>query len=105
MDLIEGIKKLLKEREIEKARENYYKIKAIYPVLPYKTRPYFYKKVNEMLVRIDKKDILGLVKEYQEAKRNWNKEDYMRLYEDIKKIYKRLPEKDRKKVYDIINGY
>ena len=25
--------------------------------------------------------------------------------EDIKKIYKRLPEKDRKKVYDIINGY
>jgi hypothetical protein len=27
------------------------------------------------------------------------------LYEDIKKIYGRLPEKDRKKVYDIINGY
>ncbi len=103
--LIEEINRLLKEREIEKARENYYKIKEIYPVLPYKTRPYFYKKISEMLVKIDKKDIFGLVKEYQEAKKRWDKENLMRLYEDIKKIYKRLPEKDRKKVYDIINGY
>jgi hypothetical protein len=105
MNLIEEIKKFLKEKEIEKARENYYRIKEIYPVLPSKTKAYFYEKINEMLVRIDKKDIYGLVKEYQEAKRNWNKEDYVRLYEDIKKIYGRLPEKDRKKVYEIINGY
>jgi hypothetical protein len=105
MNLIEEINKFLKEKEIEKARENYYRIKEIYPVLPSKTKAYFYEKINEMLVRIDKKDIFGLVKEYQEAKRNWNKEDYVRLYEDIKKIYGRLPEKDRKKVYDIINGY
>ncbi len=105
IDLIEEINKFLKEKEVEKARENYYKIKEIYPVLPYKTKPYFYKKINEVLVRIDKKDIFGLVKEYQEAKRRWDKENLMRLYEDIKKIYKRLPEKDRKKVYDIINGY
>jgi hypothetical protein len=105
LNLIEEIKKLLKEREIEMAREKYYKIKEIYPVLPYKTRAYFYKKINEVSARIDRKDIFGLVKEYQEAKRKWNKEDYMRLYEDIKKIYERLPEKDRKKVYDIINGY
>ena len=105
MDLLEEADKFLKEKEIEKARENYYKIKEIYPVLPYKTRAYFYKKINEMLIRIDRKDIFGLVKEYQEAKRKWNKEDYMRLYEDIKKIYERLPEKDRKKVYDIINRY
>jgi len=105
MNLIEEINKFLKEKEIEKARENYYRIKEIYPVLPSKTKAYFYEKINEMLARIDKKDIYGLVKEYQEAKRNWNKEDYVRLYEDIKKIYGRLPEKDRKKVYDIINGY
>lgn len=103
--LIEETNRLLKEREIEKARENYYKVKEIYPVLPYKTRSYFYKKISEMLVKIDKKDIFGLVKEYQEAKKRWDKENIMRLYEDIKKIYKRLPEKDRKKVYDIINGY
>jgi uncharacterized membrane protein len=105
IDLINDIEKLLREKEIEKAREKYYKIKEIYPVLPSKTKTYFYKKINEMLVRIDKKDIFGLVKEYQEAKRKWNKEDYMRLYEDIKKIYERLPEKDRKKVYEIINRY
>ena len=105
LNLIEEIKKLLKEKEIEKAREQYYKIKEIYPVLPSKTKAYFYEKINEMLVRIDRKDIFGLVKEYQEAKRNWNKEDYVRLYEDIKKIYGRLPDKDRKKVHDIINGY
>jgi len=105
MDLIEEIGKLLKEKEIEKARESYYKVKSIYPVLPYKTKHYFYQKINELLVRIDKKDIMGLVKEYQEAKKRWDKENIMKLYEDIKKIYKRLPEKDRKKVYDIINGY
>ncbi|MCX6751085.1 MAG: hypothetical protein NTZ83_06510, partial [Candidatus Pacearchaeota archaeon] len=105
LNLIEDIKRLLKEKEIEKAREKYYQIKEIYPVLPSKTKAYFYKKIKEMLIRIDRKDIFGLVKEYQEAKKKWNKEDYMRLYEDIKKIYERLPEKDRKKVYDIINEY
>lgn len=105
MYLIEEVNRLLKEKEVEKARENYYKIKEIYPVLPYKTKPYFYKKISEMLIKIDKKDIFGLVKEYQEAKKRWDKENIMRLYEDIKKIYKRLPEKDRKRVYDIINGY
>ena len=104
-NLIDDIKKRLKEKEIEEAREKYYKIKEIYPLLPSKTKKYFYEKIKEMLVRIDRKDIFNLVKEYQEAKRKWNKEDYMRLYEDIKKIYERLPEKDRKKVYGIINGY
>ena len=105
MNLLEEINKFLAEKEVEKAREKYYKIKEIYPVLPYNTKLYFYNKINEMLIRIDRKDIFGLVKEYQEAKRNWNKEDYIRLYKDIRKIYERLPEKDRKKVYDIINGY
>ncbi len=104
-NLIDEINKLLKEKEIEKAREKYYKIKEIYPVLPQKTKGYFYQKIKEMLIRIDRKDIFNLVKEYQEAKRKWNKEDVMRLYEDIKKIYERLPEKDRKRVYGIINGY
>jgi hypothetical protein len=104
-NLIDEINKLLKEKEIEKAREKYYKIKEIYPVLPQKTKGYFYQRIKEMLIRIDRKDIFNLVKEYQEAKRKWNKEDVMRLYEDIKKIYERLPEKDRKKVYGIINGY
>ena len=105
MNLLDEADKLLREKEIEKAREKYYKIKEVYPLLPNKTKAYFYKKINEMLARIDRKDIFGLVKEYQEAKRKWNKEDFTRLYEDIKKIYERLPEKDRKKVYDIINGY
>lgn len=105
INLIEDIKKLLKEKEVEQAREKYHKIQEIYPVLPNKTKPYFYNKIKEILVRIDRKDIFGLVKEYQEAKRKWNKEDYIRLYEDIKKIYERLPEKDRKRVYEILNGY
>ena len=105
LNLIEDVKRALKEKDIERAREKYYKIKEIYPVLPSKTKPYFYEKIKEMLIRIDRKDIFGLVKEYQEAKRKWNKEEVLRLYEDIRKIYERLPEKDRKKVYGIINGY
>lgn len=105
INLIKDIDRALKEKDIESARERYYKIKEIYLVLPPKTKPYFYEKIKEILIRIDRKDIFGLVKEYQEAKRKWNKEDVLRLYEDIKKIYERLPEKDRKKVYGIINGY
>ncbi len=105
LHLLEDIKRLLAEKEIEKARENYYKIKEIYPVLPYQTKKYFYDKINDILVKIDRKDIFNLVKEYQEAKSTWNKEAYIRLYKDIRKIYERLPEKDREKVYNIINGY
>ncbi len=105
IDLIKEINKSLKEKDIEGARAKYYKIKEIYPVLPYKTRNYFYKEINDVLIKIDKKDIYGLVEEYQEAKSRWDRETIMRLYKDIKKIYKRLPEKDRKKIYDIINGY
>lgn len=104
-NLIDEIKKRLRENEIERARENYYKIKVIYPVLPQKTKHYFYKKINDMSAKIDKKDIFNLVREYQEAKKKWNQDNYMRLYKEIKEVYKRLPEKDRKIVHKIINDY
>jgi len=104
-ELIKDIQILLKDREIEEAKEKYYKIKEIYPVLPNNTKSYFYNKMKEISVKIDRADILGLVKEFQETKKRWNKEEYMRLYQDIKKLYKRLPAKDQKRVHAILYEY
>jgi hypothetical protein len=104
-DLLGQISRFIKERDLERAREGYHEIQKIYPVLPEKTKPYFYKKIEDLLVEIDKRDIFGLVKEYEEAKRHWNKEDCIKIYNDIKKVYERLPEKYRKKVYERISKY
>lgn len=105
MNLIADIQRLLKEKEIESSKEKYYKIKEIYPLLPSSTKKYFYKKMKEISTTIDRKDILELVKEFQNTKKKWNKENYIKLYQDIKKVYYRLPEKDRKKVHAILYAY
>jgi len=104
-DLIGQITKFIGEKDLERARENYHELQRIYPVLPVKTKPYFYKKIKELLLEIDKRDIFALVREYEEAKKHWKKEDCIRIYNDIKKVYERLPEKYRKKVYERINKY
>lgn len=95
----------IKEKDLERARENYRELKRIYPVLPSKPKDYFYEKIKELAVEIDKRDIFALVKEYEEARKHWNKEDCLRIYKDIKKVYERLPIKYRQKIYERINKY
>jgi len=104
-DLLGQSSRFIKEKELERAKEGYHEMQKVYPVLPDKTKSYFYKKIEELLFEIDKRDIFGLVREYEEAKRHWKKEDCVRIYNDIKKVYERLPEKYRKKVYERISKY
>jgi hypothetical protein len=104
-DLLGQINRYISEKDLERAREGYHELKKVYPVLPEKTKTYFYKRISEVLVEIDKRDIFGLVREYEEAKRHWNKEDCIRIYKDIKKVYERLPDKYRKKIYERITRY
>jgi hypothetical protein len=95
----------LKERDLERARESYRELKRIYPVLPPKPKEFFYEKIKELSVEIDKRDIFALVKEYEDARKHWNKDDCLRIYKDIKKVYERLPIKYRQKIYERINRY
>jgi uncharacterized membrane protein len=102
-ELVRQAKVYLKEKDVERARENYRKLKEIYPVLPPKPKDYFYKEIKEISQRIDRVDIFGLVKEYEESRRGFNKEDCLRIYGEIKKVYERLPMKDRQKIYERIS--
>ncbi len=99
-ELVSSTNRAIKEKDLEKAREDYHKLKEIYPLLPQNCKNFFYKKINKLLLEIDKRDIFNLVREYEEARREKRKEDKLRIYEDIKKIYKRLPKKYREKVYE-----
>jgi hypothetical protein len=59
-----------------------------------------------MQIEIDKRDIFNLVREYEEAKRNFLREDSMRLYSEIQRVYMRLPKKYREIVYrKVFRGY
>jgi hypothetical protein len=99
-ELISSVNRCIKKKDLEKAREDYHKLKEIYPLLPKNCKKFFYKKIQKLLLEIDKRDIFNLVREYEEARREKREEDKLRVYEDIKKIYKRLPKKYREKVYD-----
>jgi hypothetical protein len=97
--LIKLCNKSLKEKDAEKAREGYHKIKEIYPLIPESSKSYVFKEINKILTSIDKRDVINLLKEYREAKKQGRKEDAKVLYNDINQIYKRLPKKYQEKVY------
>jgi len=99
LEIIKDSKFAIRENDLERARENYKRLREIYPLLPSSSKKYFYKKIKGLMIAIDKRDIFNLVREYEQAKREFRREDSMRIYEDIKKIYKRLPKKDQEVVY------
>ena len=99
--LIRKTKKMIKN-DIEKSRENYQKAKELYPSLPLNCKRFIYNKIEELRVEIDKKDIAALVKEFISVAKTGNKEEALKLYEKINKVYRRLPKKYQKKVYNKI---
>lgn len=90
----------LERKNIETAKEKYQKIKEIFPLIPEKCRKYLQKRINKIRVEIDKKEIFALVKEFETAKRENRKEDAELLYKNVAMIYKRLPKKYQKKIYE-----
>jgi hypothetical protein len=99
-ELMSGVNRAIKQKDLEKARVDYHKLKEIYPLLPENCKKFFYKKIKRILLEIDRRDIFNLVREYEDARRDKRQEDKIKIYEDIKKIYKRLPKKYREKVYE-----
>ncbi len=99
---MQEIKRALKNKEIEKAREGYNKIKTHYVKIPAHCRKEIYKEIEKARIEIDRKDIGMLVKEFNLCVKEQRKSDALILYDKISKTYKNLPNKYRKKIYDKI---
>lgn len=92
--------KLLKRKEIEKAREKYHEAKALYPKIPDHGKRFAYRKLQKLYLAIDKKDIVSMVKEFIEASKAGRKADALMLYGDIQKLYPRMPSGFKQKVFE-----
>jgi hypothetical protein len=99
LHLIKEGKKNIGEKDINTAKEKYHKMREIYPLIPEACKKKIYKEIKIMRVAIDKSEIFGLVKEYEEAKKQKRGEDAALFYKDIQLIYKRLPKKYQKAIY------
>jgi len=99
-DLIREAKRALVRKELDRAREDYHKIREYYPLIPGGCRSYLHKHIKRVRIAIDKKDIFNLIKEYETAKKENRTMDAIGLYNSIKRVYKRLPKKYREKVYN-----
>ncbi|MBU0906533.1 MAG: hypothetical protein KKD18_00170 [Nanoarchaeota archaeon] len=92
--------KLLKRKEIERAREKYNEAKIIYPKIPEHGKRYVYQKLQKLYLAIDKKDIVSMVKEFMAASKEGRKNDALMLYGNIQKLYPRMPSRFKQKVFE-----
>jgi hypothetical protein len=90
---------LLREGRVNVARDNYKRMGEIYKALPVKCRDFFYGEIKRVRLSIDKKDVLGLIKEYEDAKDSFRKDDAIALHGKINAIYRKLPRKFQEKIY------
>jgi len=99
-ELLKESKKALANENIEKARESYYKIRELYPLLPEGCRKFLYKDINKILIEIDKRDAKSILKEYETVSKENRKEDAAILYSKLQKIYSRLPAEYKERIYN-----
>lgn len=102
LELIKQSILYLKHNEIGSAKENYHKLKELYPLLQEELKGYVYKDIKKIRMGIDKRDIFSLVKEYEKAKDQGRKIDSQKIYQEVKEVYKRLNKKDQTKIYNKI---
>jgi len=98
--LIKGCKKAIIKKDINSAKEKYHSMQEIYPLITDGCKRYINKDIKKIRVAIDKKEIFGLAKEYEQAKRENRTEDAKIIYEKIRKIYKRQPKKYQAIIYN-----
>src|SRR3989339_589262 len=99
---IKESKKALERKDFSTAKEKYHKLKEIYPLISKDCQKYLYETIQKIRIKIDKKEISQLIKEYEEAKSSNRKEDSIIIYKNIQKIYTNLPKKYQEKVYNKI---
>ncbi|GEM_PF-1195202 len=104
-EVIKDIEDAMENEEFKKARDRYHELEELYFFIPSSSKRFFYRKIDKLRKRIDEKDISSLFKEFKEAVREKRKNDALLIYEDIKKIYSRMPRKYKKKVYTRIMPY
>ena len=97
--LINETSRLLREGRVDLARDKYRRMGEIYKALPMKCRDFFYGEIKRVRLAIDKKDVLGLIREYEAAKDSFRKDDAVVLHGKINAIYRNLPRKFQEKVY------
>jgi hypothetical protein len=97
--------RLLKAMEIDKARVKYHEAQAIYPKIPEKGKKYAYKKLQKLYLAIDRKDITTMVKEFISASKAGRKNDALMLYNNIQKLYPRMPKGFKEKVFEKIQPH
>jgi len=93
-------KEALKQNNIIAAKEEYHKIKEIYPLLPKGFRKYSFRELKKIMMGIDRREIIGLVKEYERTNSQGKDNEAKKIYESIRATYKRLPKKDQQKIYN-----
>jgi hypothetical protein len=104
-EIIRETRAALKNKEIEIARERYKEAEGVYPKVPPKCKKFVYGKLKELNIEIDKKDIANLVKEFISSAKQDKKEEALMLYENIKSLYPKMPNKFKQKVYSKIVPY
>lgn len=100
-----SIKKALKNKEIEDARDDYKEIKKLYPSTPEDFKVYIYKRIKKLQIEIDKKDMKNLFKEFIQATKEDRKQDAINIYKDMKLIYHRMPDSIKEKFYEKVIPY
>ena len=99
VELINDTNRFVRDGKVDVARDNYKKMGEIYKALPLKCRGFFYKELKKIRLAIDKKDVLGLIREYEAAKDEFRRDDAVILHGKINLIYRKLPKKFQEKVY------
>lgn len=98
--LIKEAKRNINAKDFVCAKEKYNEIKEIYPAMPSGCKKYIYKNIESIRSDIDRKDISSMIKEYDEAKKQNRENDAQMIYENIKRVYKKLPKKYQQAVYE-----
>ena len=95
----------IKDKNITIAKENYKAMQSLYPALPDDFKKANYKKMISIQFEIDKREISGLLNECLNAIKQGRKQDARLIYEKIKPIYHRLPQRFKKGIYEKIIPY
>lgn len=105
MMLVRGAGRALEEKDVERAKRDYYEIKDAYARLSANGRKFLFKDIKELQIHIDKKEMAILIKKCLVSIKENRHEDVVEQYGKIKQIYSRLPKKYQEKVYKNILPY
>ncbi len=105
LSLIKDSENALSIGELSRAKDNYVRMAELYSSADGRVKPFLYKRISSLRVKVDKKEVQGLINECLEALRQGRTDIAMMIYSDIQSIYNRMPGKFRKKIYEKMVPY